>query len=137
VGLIHLDAGVIIGFLDRNDVHHDAAREVLADALHAGDRLAMASSAFAECLVGPARRGDTEIQIVRELVDRVPISIIPLDVAIATAAARLRAAHPSLRLPDALVIATAIENGADELVTTDRKWPTAKALKFKATLTHL
>jgi predicted nucleic acid-binding protein len=137
VGLIHLDAGVVIGFLDRNDVHHDAAREVLADALHAGDRLAMASSAFAECLVGPARLGDTEIQIVRELVDRLPISIVPLDVGIATGAARLRAAHPSLRLPDALVIATAIEDGADELVTTDRKWPTARALKFKATLKHL
>jgi predicted nucleic acid-binding protein len=137
VGLIHLDAGVIVGFLDGNDVHHDAAREVLADALHAGDRLAMASSAFAECLVGPARRGDAEMQVVRELVDRVPISIVPLDVGIATAAARLRATHPSLRLPDALVIATAIEDGADELVTTDRKWPTARALKFKAILKHL
>ena len=137
MGLIHLDAGVIIGYLDRNDVHHEAAREMLADALHAGDRLAMASSAFAECLVGPARRGDAEIQIVRELVDRVPISILPLDVRIATTAARLRATHPSLRLPDALVIATAIEDHADALVTTDRKWPTAKALKFKATLKHL
>lgn len=137
MGLIHLDAGVIIGFLDRNDVHHDAARKVLADALHDGDRLAMASSAFAECLVGPARLGDTEIQIVRDLVDRVPISIIPLDVGIATAAARLRAAHPSLRLPDALVIATAIEDHADALVTTDRKWPTARTLKFKATLKRL
>jgi predicted nucleic acid-binding protein len=137
VGLIHIDAGVIIGFLDGDDVHHDAAREVLADALHDGDRLAMASPAFAECLVGPARRGVAEIQIVRKLVDRVPISIIPLDVGIATAAARLRAAHPSLCLPDALVIATAIEHGADELVTADRKWPAARALKFKATLTHL
>jgi predicted nucleic acid-binding protein len=137
VGLIHLDAGVIIGFLDGNDVHHDAAREVLADALHDGDRLAMAASAFAECLVGPARRGDVEIRTVRALVDRVPISIIPLDVGIATAAARLRAARPSLRLPDALVIATAIEHGADALVTTDRKWPSARALKFKATLKHL
>jgi predicted nucleic acid-binding protein len=137
VGLIHVDAGVIIGFLDRNDVHHDAAREVLADALHAGDRLAMASSAFAECLVGPARRGDAEMQIVREFVGRLPISIISLDVGIATAAARLRSKHPSLRLPDALVIATAMEDGADELVTTDRKWPTARALKLKATLKHL
>jgi predicted nucleic acid-binding protein len=137
VGLIHVEAGVIIGFLDRTDVHHDAARAVLAAALHDGNRLAMASSAFAECLVGPARRGDTEIQIVRELVDRLPISIIPLDVGIATGAARLRATHPSLRLPDAVVIATAIEDGADELVTTDRKWPTARALKLKATLKHL
>jgi predicted nucleic acid-binding protein len=137
VGLIHLDAGVIIGLLDGNDAHHEAAREVLADAVHAGDRLAMAASALAECLVGPARRGDAEVRTVRNLVERLPISIIPLDVEIATAAARLRAAHRSLRLPDALVIATAIEDAADQLVTTDRKWPTARALKLKATLKHL
>lgn len=137
MGLIHLDAGVIIGLLDGNDAHHEAAREVLADAVHAGDRLAMAASALAECLVGPARRGDAEVRTVRNLVERLPISIIPLDVEIATAAARLRAAHRSLRLPDALVIATAIEDAADQLVTTDRKWPTARALKLKATLKHL
>jgi predicted nucleic acid-binding protein len=137
VGLIHLDAGVLIGVLDGNDVHHEAARQVLAGALHAGDRLAMAASAFAECLVGPARRGAADIRTVRNLVERLPVAVIPLDVEVAVAAARLRAAHRTFRLPDALVIATAIEDGADQLVTTDRRWPTARALKLKATLTYL
>lgn len=137
MGLIHLDAGVIIGFLDGDDAHHAAARKVLADALQAGDRLAIASSAFAECLVGPARRGEAEVRTVRNLIERLPISVIALDVEIATTAARLRATHRSLRLPDALVIATAIEDAADLLVTTDRKWPTATALKLKPALKHL
>jgi predicted nucleic acid-binding protein len=135
--LIHLDAGVVIGFLDGNDVHHQAARTVLDHALQNGDRLAMASSAFAECLVGPARRGDAEIQPVRDLFERVPISVIALDLEIAVVAARLRARHRALRLPDALVIATAIKGAADQLVTTDRKWPTARALKLNTALTHL
>jgi predicted nucleic acid-binding protein len=137
VGLIHLDAGVLIGFLDGNDVHHEAARGVLAAALNAGDRLAMAASALAECLVGPARSGAADVRTVRNLVERLPVAIIALDVEIAVAAARLRATHRTLRLPDALVIATAIEDGADQLVTTDPKWPTARALKLKATLTRL
>jgi predicted nucleic acid-binding protein len=137
VGLIHLDAGVVIGFLDGNDVHHKTARAVLDQALQNGDRLAMASSAFAECLVGPARRGDAEIQTVRDLFERLPISVIALDLEIAVVAARLRARHRALRLPDALVIATAIESAADQLVTTDRKWPTARALKLNTALTHL
>jgi predicted nucleic acid-binding protein len=137
VGLIHLDAGVIIGFLDGDDVHHDSAREALIHALHVGDRLAMAASALAECLVGPARRGDPDVQTVRSLVARLPISIIPIDIEIATRAARLRAAHRSLRLPDALVIATAIEGAADQLVTTDRKWPTREALNLRATVNRL
>ena len=137
MGLIHLDSGVVIGFLDGNDVHHHAARAVLAHALENGDRLAMASSAFAECLVGPARRGAVEIQTVRDLFERLPISVIALDVETAVVAAQLRARHPALRLPDALVIATAIEGEADQLVTTDRKWPTARALKLKTALTQL
>ena len=40
-------------------------------------------------------------------------------------------------LPDALVIATAIEHSADELLTTDRKWPTARGLKLDTTITQI
>ena len=137
MGLINLDAGVIIGFLDASDAHHPTSRAALAAALEHGDHLALAASALAESLVGPARRGDSAVQTVRDLVERLPISIIPLDIEIATTAARLRAAHRALRLPDALVIATAIEQAADHLITTDRKWPTAKALKYSGTITRL
>jgi predicted nucleic acid-binding protein len=137
VGLIHLDAGVIIAFLDASDAHHQNSRAALANALHNGDHLALAASALAECSVGPARRGEPALRAVRNLVDRLPISIIPLDFEIATTAARLRAAHRAIRLPDALVIATAIEQTADHLITTDRKWPTAKALRYKGTITQL
>ncbi|MGE3684891.1 MAG: PIN domain-containing protein [Acidimicrobiia bacterium] len=71
------------------------------------------------------------------MVERLTIAIVPLDVEIASTAARLRAAHRSLRLPDALVIATAVDASADQLVTTDRRWPTAKALELRATLRHI
>ncbi len=135
--MIHLDAGVVIGFLDGNDVYHQAAAAMLGGALRDGDRLAMASSAFAECLVAPARRDDADIQTVRDLFERLPISVIPLDPETAIVAAKLRATHRALRLPDALVIATAIEGAADQLVTTDRKWPAARALKLKLALKHL
>ncbi len=137
MGLIHLDAGVVIGFLDRSDAHHETARAALTNAIRAGDRLAMAASALAECLVGPARLGDAAINTIREVVARLPISVIPLDIEIAIMAARLRAGHRSLRLPDALVIATAIEEAADRLITTDRRWPTARALKLNTAITRL
>ena len=48
MGLIHLDAGVIIGFLDGDDTHHDTARAALSKALDHGDRLSIAASALAE-----------------------------------------------------------------------------------------
>jgi predicted nucleic acid-binding protein len=128
MALIHLDAGVVIGLLDADDTHHGAATDALAQARLAGDRLAMAASAFAECLVGPSRSGERAVTVVRELVDRLPILIVPLDADTAAVAAGLRARHRRLRLPDALVLATAAQHRADRLVTTDRGWPTRSDL---------
>lgn len=137
MGLIHLDPGVVIGLLDSNDAHHDAATAALTAAQHAGDRLAMAASAFAECLVGPSRRGARAVAVVQELFDRFPIDVAELDADTALAAAQLRARHRSLRLPEALVIATAARRAVDELITTDRKWPTARTLGLDLTITIL
>jgi predicted nucleic acid-binding protein len=137
MGLIHLDAGVIIAFLDANDSHHDAATSALAIALDQADRLSIAASAFAECLVGPARRSTKAVELVRTAIGRLPATVVPLDDAIATRAAVLRARHRTLKLPDALVIATADTAGADRLVTTDRKWPTAKSMKLTVAIQQI
>ncbi len=137
MGLIHLDAGVVIGLLDADDAHHESANAALVRVMRTSDRVAMAASSFAECLVGPQRRGPRAVAVVEDLVERLPIEIVDLDREIARTAASLRAQHTQLRLPDALVIATAIEKSADELLTTDRKWPTARALKIDFTITHI
>lgn len=137
MGLTHLDAGVVIGFLDADDAHHEPARQALADAIRSGDRLAMATSAFAECLVGPSRRGPHAVAIVEDLFARLPIETVELDADTARLAAALRAEHPSLRLPDALVIATAATSTADRLITTDRGWPPAPKLRLSAAITVL
>jgi predicted nucleic acid-binding protein len=130
MGLTHLDAGVIIAFLDGADAHHDAARSVLSTALDNAERLSIAASALAECLVSPARRSTKAVELVRTVVDRLPVSVVHLDEEIATQAAMLCARHRSLKLPDALVIATAEHSSADRLITTDHKWPTAKVMKL-------
>ena len=137
MGLTHLDAGVIIGFLDADDSHHDAARAALSNALDHGDGLFIAASALAECLVGPARRSQQAIELVRKVIDRLPVSVVDLDTEIATRAAILRARHRTLKLPDALVLATATTSGADQLITTDRKWPTAKAMKLTVVIEQI
>jgi predicted nucleic acid-binding protein len=137
MGLTVVDAGVIIGFLDRSDAHHASSHRSLSDALVRNDRVVLPASAFAEVLVGPSRRGATAVATVRQLIDRVPIEIEPLDEGVAAAAAELRARHAGLRLPDALVLATAHVLDADLLVTTDRKWPSRSKLGLRATITKL
>lgn len=134
MGLTVVDAGVIIGLLDRDDSHHDSARDALREAVERGDRLLLPASALAAVLVAPSRRGGDEIDVVLGLVERVPLQVVALDQPIAVAAAALRAKHPALKLPDALIIATASVLAAELLLTTDGRWPTARKLGLTATV---
>lgn len=128
VGLTVADTGVFIGVLDADDAHHQSARAELAATRARGDRLVLPASAYAELLVRPAAAGPDRLAQVEEFLTRLPAHVEPLTAPIAARAAQLRAQHRGLRLPDALVIATAAALHADLLVTTDHRWPTAAAL---------
>ena len=129
MGLTVLDAGVVIGVLDSGDRHHTTSVAALTETRQRGDSVVLPASAYAEVLVGPARRGPRAEEVVRRLLARFPIRLEPLGEEIAEAAARLRARHgDDLLLPDALVVATAVVTKADRLVTTDRRWPSPAKL---------
>ena len=87
-------------------------------------------------LAASAARGRA-VEVVRDLIERLPVSVVDLDEEIATEAALLRARHPSLKLPDALVVATAEHSSAGHLITSDRKWLTAKAMKLTVSIQRI
>ena len=118
MALTVLDASVVIAHLDPADALHARAGKALTSV--AADELVLPASALAETLVSPARRN--RLADARDRIEALLIRIEPLTDAIAEEAARLRAAHDSLRLPDALVIATAETLVADVLLTSDRRW---------------
>lgn len=124
MGLIVLDAGIVIAALDGSDAHHAAAIAALREARASGDELVVPASAYAESLVGPSRRGNDAVATVDAFLDALPAAIAPASREIGREAAALRAAHGSaLRLPDALVLATARVLGASLTLTTDAGWP--------------
>jgi toxin FitB len=138
MGLTIIDAGILIGFFDGSDAHHRGAERELASARQRGDQIGVPASALAEALVSPARAGESSVTAMREFIERLPLVVAELDIEIAVVAARLRARHgQKLKLPDALVIATAIQNDASALVTTDRGWPTKSKLGFEGNLIRL
>lgn len=49
------------------------------------------------------------------------MTVLPITVAVYERAARIRATHVAIKLPDALHLATAIENGCGAFVTADAK----------------
>ena|SRR5437867_1720668 len=135
MGLTVLDAGVVIAGLDADDAHYTAAADALSAARDRGDSFVLPASAYAEILVRPASRGARTVARVDAALDAMAITIADTDREIARRAAILRARHSSLRLPDALVIATAVELEADHLLTTDRRWKALRGLGLGGRLT--
>jgi len=134
MGLTVIDAGVLIGFLDESDTHHHTSTREFESARRQGE-VVIPASALAESMVAPARHGEASLDAVREFVARLPLGVAQLDAEKAIIAAQVRAQFgPRLKLPDALVIATAINLEADVLVTTDRGWPSNATLGFEGVI---
>lgn len=123
MGRVVLDTSVVLALLDPDDALHHAAIHAVRHHDRRRAQFALPASVLAELLVGPARRGDEELQTRRRLVTAAFGPPVPLDEAVAVAAARLRARHRFLRLPDALVLATADVVDAETVLASDKQWP--------------
>ena len=119
-----LDASVLIGLLDTEDSHHDRAVEAVDQADRADHQLLTPASAYSEALIAFARAG--RVEDARNAIAGMGITVVPLTAPTAEHAAELRALHDSLRLPDALVLATAHEHGGVLLTYDERLARTAR-----------
>ena len=118
MALIIIDASVVIALLDPADALHAAARQEFDQV--AGEELALPASALAETLVAPARAG--KLEEARQRIQALELLIADVDEDVALEAARWRGRHSRLRLPDALVLATAEVLNASVLLTGDANW---------------
>jgi predicted nucleic acid-binding protein len=119
-----LDASVLIGLLDTEDSHHDQAVDEVDKADRAGQQLLAPASAYSEALIAFARAG--RVNDAREAIAGMGVAVVPLTAPVAERAAELRARHDSLRLPDALVLATAHEHDGVLLTYDERLVRTAR-----------
>lgn len=113
-----LDASALIGLLDTADDHHERAIDDVEGADREGRQLLLPASAYSETLVAFARA--RRVEEARRAIIAMGITIVSLTDTIAERAAELRARHTRLRLPDAIVLATAQEMGGS-LLSYDRK----------------
>lgn len=122
MGTVVLDASVMLALLDPEDALHEAATGALRAHRAGGDRFVLPASVLAEVLVGVARLGDDELEQRRGQIVAAFGAPAVLDESVAVAAARLHARHRSLRLPDAVVLATTHVLGAEAVLTGDKRW---------------
>jgi len=122
-----LDSDAVVGFLDRDDALHDAADAAIRDLVRE-QRLLVSVVTYAEVLTG-ARLGHHDEGQVRGFFAELVSDILPVDTTVADEAAELRSRHKPLRMPDALIFATAATNpDVDLLVTGDAQAPKVPGL---------
>lgn len=115
-----VDAGVMIGFLNTDDAHHEESVTALAGLVDRGLGVAMSTLTLSEVLVGPARAGAVRLASADARVrDVIGGRFVKLDRNAARDIAIIRATHPRLSAPDAAVVAAANAVGADRILTTD------------------
>lgn len=114
-----VDASVLIATIDSRDAHHErATNELKAARQH--HTLALPAVAFSEALVVPYRRSQSEGRSVEGGLRRLG-RVEPITDRIASQAAQLRAKR-QIKLPDALILATAVELRAQQILTFDERW---------------
>jgi hypothetical protein len=128
-----LDSGVVIGFLDRQDALHDVADAAVRELIRR-QRLLASAVTYAEVLTG-ARLGHHDEDDVTGFFRGVLSAVLPVDAAVADAAADLRARFKSLRMPDALILATAERDpDVDLIVTGDQQLTKVSGLRVEVRL---
>jgi predicted nucleic acid-binding protein len=128
-----LDSDAVVGFLDRDDALHDAADKAIRDLL-AKERLLVSVVTYAEVLTG-AKLGHHDERQVKGFFSDLISEVLPVDMDVADMAASLRSRRKSLRMPDAMILATAeLQPGVGLVLTGDREAVKVRDLTCKLQL---
>jgi predicted nucleic acid-binding protein len=127
--LYAVDTMVFVYHFEENPQFGPAAERLLRSAEQGDCRLVTSTLTMMEILVVPKREGQSRLSaFYREFFLTFPnLSLVPMDVEIAEIASDLRARH-RLRTPDALHLATALQQRADGFVTQDARLPSLERL---------
>ena len=129
---IYLDTNLFIYAVEAINPYAEHVGHLFQAADRGDIKLVTSLLTLAEALVMPFRRGDDLlINAYRELFLHPPAGLLvaQLDADILERAARLRASSSSLRLPDAIHLATAESEQCNLFATNDRRFCSSSALR--------
>lgn len=122
---VALDTNIFILAYNKKTSRGEKAQELLDKVLHSGDQMFISVIVFEEFLVKIYKQ-----RLEKNLVDYENfltadglMTVVEVTRQIARAAAKIRADYPSVRAPDAIHLASAIESNAKIFYTTDKRLP--------------
>ena len=117
-----MDTSVFLMAADRSDPRHDCASWLLEQIAKGRFECIVSTVSVSELLTGAMARGASKAVATQTLLRQYPhLQIAPVTMDVAADAADLRVAT-RIRLPDALILATAVVNGVDVVLHGDAEW---------------
>lgn len=128
---VYLDSNVFIAAMENPGAHSDHAWWII-HAVDGGDIVAVTSEiTLAEVLVKPIELGEVSLMTAYEemITSDGPFEVIPVRRDILVGASRLRAKRRSIRLPDAVHLATALACACSHVVSDDQRLHSIEGVK--------
>lgn len=124
MGVIALDSNIFIRAIDDLGPLGEKARNLLEDLRPAASKVFISVMVLEEFFVKVYKKGrEKDIDNILDFITMGGlVQLVDVNRQIALLAARIRAEY-SIKAPDAIHIASAIESGAREFITTDRRIP--------------
>lgn len=125
---IALDTNVFISVFAQDPLGEKVVPIIEAAADKGSHQLISSVLAFSECAVKPYREGNWPALDQVKLMFQMPnLTLYPMDEIVADEAARLRATY-NCKMPDAIIVATAIVHNADVFLTNDHRLTAIKEI---------
>jgi predicted nucleic acid-binding protein len=128
--VVGLDTAPLIYFIEKNPRYYAKVRPFFERAADNRFRVVTSVITVVEVLVHPLRNDNLELaHKYRDILgNQSELSVLPVSEALAEQAARLRATY-NLRTPDAIQLATALQEGASFFLTNDNRLPDLENLQ--------
>ncbi len=116
-----LDTSILIYYLEGVEPYYLLAEEIFNDIADENIKGSLSAISITEFVTKPLADGKgTDVERFKRFLSSLSIQVLAVTYEIAERAGKLRAQYPSVRTPDALIVATALESGCNVFVTNDK-----------------
>jgi predicted nucleic acid-binding protein len=128
-GLVYVDTQIVIYSVETHPAYWSTLRPLWTAVQHAPLSIVSSQLTMLETMVAPLRAGDLVLcKAYEQLFEGGGVRLLPISELVLKEAAKLRAASPSLRTPDAIHAATALIYGCAMFLTNDESFRSVTGL---------
>ncbi len=122
IASVLLDSSVLIYYLEGVKPYNLLAEEIFQNIVDENIRGFLSVISITEFVAKPlVDKKETDVENFKQFLVSLPIQVLEVNYETAELAGKLRSQYPSVPTPDALIVATALENNCDILITNDKR----------------